>query len=97
MIENLNGLKVIKQLLLEDAPTTEIFDVIDILEANTQNFDAAIYLTLSENNTLLLNVSGDKTSECYVIAVIHLFDVINDKLNGLLVEKENEALRLESV
>jgi hypothetical protein len=90
MIKNLDGLEYIKELLANDAPTTEIVEVIDTLASQTQNFDAAIFLSISDENQLTLNVGGDTTSQCYGIAVIHLLDVIHDKLNNLLLEAEEK-------
>jgi hypothetical protein len=91
MIKNLDGLEHIKELLANDAPTTEIVEVIDILASQTQNFDAAIFLNLTDAGELSISVGGDTTSQCFGLAVNYLLDVINDKINGLIIEAESRG------
>ena len=98
MIKNLDGLHYIKELLEKDAPTTEIVEVIDALVNQTQNFDAAIFFSLTEDFQLSVNAGGDVGTQCYGLAV-HLLDTINEKLNGMVLEAESndETPMLETV
>jgi hypothetical protein len=83
MIKIIDELEYIKELLANDAPTTEIVEVIDALASQTQNYDAAIFLVITEEGNLLINVGGDSETPSFVFAVNYLMDAINDKITTM--------------
>lgn len=85
MIRNTDFIEHIKDMLANDAPTTEIAEALDVLSVQSENFDAGIFLVLTDDYELNVKVSGDTTTESYGLAV-ELLDVINKHLEGLVLK-----------
>lgn len=94
MIKIIDELEYIKELLANDAPTTEIVEVIDALASQTQNYDAAIFLAITDEGALTINIGGDMESQAFGIAVNYLMDAISDKINSINSEAEKALTQL---
>jgi 1,4-dihydroxy-2-naphthoyl-CoA synthase len=88
MIKIIDELEYIKELLANDAPTTEIVEVIDALASQTQNYDAAIFLELTNEGEISINVGGDNKTRAFGFAITYLVDAITDKINLMNSEAE---------
>lgn len=87
MIRNLDLVNYIKEQLANDAPTTEIFESLDALANQSQNFDAGIFFLLNEESELTVNVAGDVASQSYPLAV-RLLEPLNREIEAMVLEAE---------